>query len=305
MSRVGAGLVGIDPSRTTRLRPAMTLTAPLVVRTAGARRHAGRLRPRLPGPRQHLPRAGAARVRRRAAARRLGPGRGRAPRPAACRWSAGSRWTRRSSTSARPVARSARPSPCSARATTGEPTVADWAGVGRHPRARDRHRPRSPGRAEDARGRRGCGASGDHAGGRHRRRPELRARGVAGLGGRRRRGPRPRGVRRRAAHHRPRRDLARPRAAPDGARRGRPGPARLRGGVPPRARAARRGRHARRALRAGRRALRRLRGRRRRAGHGQVGDEAGRRGARHRHRARRAWSPPRPRTSRRGPPRSW
>jgi alanine racemase len=30
MSRVGAGLVGIDPSRTTRLRPAMTLTAPLV-----------------------------------------------------------------------------------------------------------------------------------------------------------------------------------------------------------------------------------------------------------------------------------
>ena len=30
MSRVGAGLVGIDPSRTTRLRPAMTLTAPIV-----------------------------------------------------------------------------------------------------------------------------------------------------------------------------------------------------------------------------------------------------------------------------------
>jgi alanine racemase len=30
MSRVGAGLVGIDPSRTTVLRPAMTLTAPLV-----------------------------------------------------------------------------------------------------------------------------------------------------------------------------------------------------------------------------------------------------------------------------------
>jgi alanine racemase len=30
MSRVGAGLVGIDPSRTTRLRPALTLTAPLV-----------------------------------------------------------------------------------------------------------------------------------------------------------------------------------------------------------------------------------------------------------------------------------
>lgn len=30
MSRVGAGLVGIDPSRTTGLRPALTLTAPLV-----------------------------------------------------------------------------------------------------------------------------------------------------------------------------------------------------------------------------------------------------------------------------------
>jgi alanine racemase len=30
MSRVGAGLVGIDPSRTTALRPALTLTAPLV-----------------------------------------------------------------------------------------------------------------------------------------------------------------------------------------------------------------------------------------------------------------------------------
>ena len=30
MSRVGAGLVGIDPSRTTALRPALTLTAPVV-----------------------------------------------------------------------------------------------------------------------------------------------------------------------------------------------------------------------------------------------------------------------------------
>ncbi|MBI2244331.1 MAG: alanine racemase [Nocardioides sp.] len=30
MSRVGAGLVGIDPSRTTRLRPALTLIAPVV-----------------------------------------------------------------------------------------------------------------------------------------------------------------------------------------------------------------------------------------------------------------------------------
>jgi alanine racemase len=30
MSRVGAGLVGIDPSRTTRLHPAMTLTAPVI-----------------------------------------------------------------------------------------------------------------------------------------------------------------------------------------------------------------------------------------------------------------------------------
>jgi alanine racemase len=30
MCRIGAGLVGIDPSRTTRLRPALTLTAPVV-----------------------------------------------------------------------------------------------------------------------------------------------------------------------------------------------------------------------------------------------------------------------------------
>jgi alanine racemase len=37
LSRIGAGLVGIDPSRTTRLRPAMTLTAPVVgVRTVRA-----------------------------------------------------------------------------------------------------------------------------------------------------------------------------------------------------------------------------------------------------------------------------
>ena len=37
MSRVGAGLVGIDPSRTTALRPAMRLTAPVVgVRTVRA-----------------------------------------------------------------------------------------------------------------------------------------------------------------------------------------------------------------------------------------------------------------------------
>ncbi len=37
MSRIGAGLVGIDPSRTTTLQPALTLTAPLVsVRTVRA-----------------------------------------------------------------------------------------------------------------------------------------------------------------------------------------------------------------------------------------------------------------------------
>jgi alanine racemase len=37
MSRVGAGLVGIDPSGTTRLSPALTLTAPVVgVRRVGA-----------------------------------------------------------------------------------------------------------------------------------------------------------------------------------------------------------------------------------------------------------------------------
>ena len=37
MSRIGAGLVGIDPSHRVTLRPAMTLTAPLVdVRDAAA-----------------------------------------------------------------------------------------------------------------------------------------------------------------------------------------------------------------------------------------------------------------------------
>src|SRR5262249_56307262 len=30
LCRIGAGLVGIDPSRTTRLHPALTLTAPVV-----------------------------------------------------------------------------------------------------------------------------------------------------------------------------------------------------------------------------------------------------------------------------------
>lgn len=47
MCRIGAGLVGIDPSRTVRLRPALTLTAPIVtVRPARAWR-ARRLRARL------------------------------------------------------------------------------------------------------------------------------------------------------------------------------------------------------------------------------------------------------------------
>ena len=40
MSRVGAGLVGIDPSRTTRLTPALTLTAPVVSDPRGPGRHA-------------------------------------------------------------------------------------------------------------------------------------------------------------------------------------------------------------------------------------------------------------------------
>ena len=68
MSRVGAGLVGIDPSGTTPLHPALTLTAPLVQRPPGARRHPGRLRPRRTAPRRHPSRAGAAGLRRRPAA---------------------------------------------------------------------------------------------------------------------------------------------------------------------------------------------------------------------------------------------
>lgn len=42
LSRVGAGLFGIDPTRTTRLRPALTLTAPVIsVRTVPAGARAG------------------------------------------------------------------------------------------------------------------------------------------------------------------------------------------------------------------------------------------------------------------------
>ncbi len=50
MSRVGAGLVGIDPSRTTRLAPALTLTAPVVGRPSRERRRLRRLRPRPRAP---------------------------------------------------------------------------------------------------------------------------------------------------------------------------------------------------------------------------------------------------------------
>ena len=47
MSRIGAGLVGIDESGTARLRPALTLTAPLVTIRERAGRHRGRLRAHL------------------------------------------------------------------------------------------------------------------------------------------------------------------------------------------------------------------------------------------------------------------
>ncbi|HET6212365.1 MAG TPA: hypothetical protein VFE14_05775, partial [Micromonosporaceae bacterium] len=49
MNRVGAGLVGIDPTGTTRLRPAMTLTAPLGASAPGLRWHRGRLWPHVVG----------------------------------------------------------------------------------------------------------------------------------------------------------------------------------------------------------------------------------------------------------------
>jgi alanine racemase len=100
MSRVGAGLVGIDPSRTTRLRPAMTLTAP-VVETREVRAE----------PRSATARAGRRRGPRRSACSRSGtptacPATPRAEprcscggclwpagRVAAAHWSGRSRWT--------------------------------------------------------------------------------------------------------------------------------------------------------------------------------------------------------------------
>ena len=57
MSRVGAGLVGIDPSRTTPPAAGADADRPAGLGTPGARRHAGRLRPRPPVAAEHLPRA--------------------------------------------------------------------------------------------------------------------------------------------------------------------------------------------------------------------------------------------------------
>lgn len=79
MSRVGAGLVGIDPSGTTRLRPALTLTVPLVT-VRGARRNRCRLRTHVDRSAPYAARPGPARVRRRTPAAGLEPGRGAGPR---------------------------------------------------------------------------------------------------------------------------------------------------------------------------------------------------------------------------------
>ncbi len=171
LSRVGAGLVGIDPSHTTELRPAMTLTAPVVgvrrVRPGTSvgyghswSRPGGRTWPCSPSGTptgcRALP------WPRRGAARADGAGRS----------SDGSRWTRWSSTSVttRP-SRARRPS-SSARAVR-RADRGRVGGLGRHHRARDRHRHRCPGgpMRRDER----------TPGSRDRWGRQLRARRVAGL----------------------------------------------------------------------------------------------------------------------------
>ena len=143
LSRIGAGLVGIDPSRTTPLRPALTLTAPLVsVRRVRAGTPVGYGHAHVtPAPTylglvplgyaDGLPRAASGRAEvqvrgRRAAGRRPdldGPG-GRRPR------------RRRGPRSASTVT-------VFGPGDAGEPTVAEWAAWVGHARARDRHRDRA------------------------------------------------------------------------------------------------------------------------------------------------------------------
>ena len=262
MSRVGAGLVGIDPSGTTRAAPRAHPDRAAGERAPRARRHAGRLRPHLDRAGRAPPRPAAARVRRRAAAARLRTRRGAGPRPAAARWSAGSRWTRPSSTSATTDGAAGR---AGDRLRPGRRRRADrrrLGRLGRHDRARDRHRASAPGSHRHGRRVPACGAVAmSDPRRRHRRRAELRARGLAGLGGRR--WP---AALRPGAYDVVRLTIGRDgtwrdaRAAADRAGRGGRGAARLRRRVPGAARTARRGRHAGGALRPRRRAVRRLGG---------------------------------------------
>ena len=146
MSRVGAGLVGIDPSRTTPLRPALTLTAPLVsVRRvrAGTPVGYGHAAPRPGEP----PTSGWCRW--------ATPTDCRAPPPAAprCCTAAGGRPVVGRISMDQAVVDLGPDGGEPGETVTvfgpgddGEPTVGRVGGVGRHARARDRHRHRQPGR---------------------------------------------------------------------------------------------------------------------------------------------------------------
>ena len=192
LCRVGAGLVGIDPSRTTALRPALTLTAPVVARPRRARRHV-RSATATPGRRPRRTHLGPA--------PRSGTPTGcRGPPPAAPRccvaraaapaWSGGSRWTRSSSTSAT-TRRALGETRDRLRARRrGRADGRRVGGLGRHHRARDRHRHRRPG-ARRRRPAPRCTRSCDEPRRRHRRRRELRARRLPRLGRGGRRGARP------------------------------------------------------------------------------------------------------------------
>ena len=309
MSRVGAGLVGIDPTGTTR---------------AAARddpdRAAGRQRP--PRARRHA-RSATATPAPRPAAHPPRPAAARAT-PTACRGTPRDAPRCCSAVAAGPVVgrismdqvvvdlgrrrRRARASPrrSSVPATPGEPTVAEWAAWAEHPRARDRHRHRPRGVVDRGHGRasplrtpsRSVPAVPD---------PASPARRVAVIGGGQN-----------CEHEVSLASAAAVAAALDPAAydvvpltigRTAPGATRDRGpwGWPGGRPAPRPATwsfpvvHGPRGEDGTLAALCELAGvpyvgsgvGRRRAGDGQVGDQAGRRRARHRHRARRCWSPPR------------
>ena len=189
LSRVGAGLVGIDPSGTTTPLPALTLTAPVVgVRRVAAGTpvgYGGSWRAARATTLALLPLGYADGVPRVTS--------GIGPRCCCAagvdRSWAGSRWTRSWSTSATTPADLGEVATLFGPGHAGEPTAAEWAawagtieheivtGIGA--------RVRAGGPVDDA-----------DAGRGGRWRPELRARGLAGVGRLGRRGARPGGVRR-------------------------------------------------------------------------------------------------------------